>query len=96
MTQEKDEQTSRDATPPRGEDVTAGKGRRDEVGKTGIYPGTGPFPEGETPILTPADISKPREPKEDGVRFSGPLKGSERLPGEGNGSDEPESDLVPD
>lgn len=29
------------------EDVTAGKGRKDEVGHTGIYPATGPYPEGD-------------------------------------------------
>ena len=44
---------------PKAQDVTAGKGRRDEVGKTGIYPSTGPFPEGDAPILTPADINQP-------------------------------------
>ena len=30
------------------EDVTARKGRREEVGHTGIYPATGPYPEGDS------------------------------------------------
>jgi len=47
-----------------GQDVTAGAGRRDEVGKTGIYPATGPYPKGEAEILTPKDINRGREQEE--------------------------------
>jgi len=48
-----------------GQDVTAGAGRRDEVGKTGIYPATGPYPDGELNIRTPAEINKGQERKEE-------------------------------
>ena len=41
-----------------GQDVTAGAGRRDEVGRTGVYPATGPYPEGEVEIVTPGEINK--------------------------------------
>jgi len=30
-----------------------GQGRRDEVGHTGVYPGSGPYPEGQSEIRTP-------------------------------------------
>jgi hypothetical protein len=40
------------------EDVTAGKGRKDEVGHTGIYPATGPYPEGDAEIITPGEINR--------------------------------------
>jgi hypothetical protein len=39
------------------QDVTGGKGRKDEVGRSGIYPATGPYPDGETPVITPAEIN---------------------------------------
>ncbi len=39
------------------EDLTGGKGRKDEVGRSGIYPATGPYPKGKTPVITPADIN---------------------------------------
>ena len=32
------------------EDVTAGEGRKDEVGHSGIYPATGPYPQGDAEI----------------------------------------------
>jgi hypothetical protein len=41
-----------------GQDVTAGAGRRDEVGKTGVYPATGPYPEGDVEVVTPDEINK--------------------------------------
>lgn len=41
-----------------GQDVTAGAGRRDEVGKTGVYPATGPYPEGDVEIITPEAINR--------------------------------------
>jgi hypothetical protein len=39
------------------EHVTGGAGRKDEVGRTGIYPATGPYPEGDAPIITPGEIN---------------------------------------
>ncbi len=78
------------------QDVTAGKGRRDEVGKTGIYPSSGPRPEGPVPILTPGDINEPRDHKDRGVERSDELKNSERLPRKGNELDKPESDKLGD
>lgn len=41
------------AAPDRGtqrQDVRAGKGRRDEVGRSGIYPASGPLPEGDVEL----------------------------------------------
>jgi hypothetical protein len=77
----------------KGQDVTAGKGRRDEVGKTGIYPISGPFPEGDAPIITPADINESHDTKTPGVHRSEDLKGAERLPRKG---DDTNSDLRTD
>lgn len=61
MTQQDSEKPSREPDEPQGQDVTAGKGRRDEVGRTGIYPSTGPFPEGDAPVITPGDINTPHK-----------------------------------
>src|SRR5215217_8173870 len=33
-----------------------GQGRRDEVGRTGVYPGSGPYPEGSAEVRTPGDF----------------------------------------
>ncbi len=33
-----------------------GRGRIDEVGRTGVYPGSGPYPAGEAEIRTPASF----------------------------------------
>ena len=96
MTQQHEERTSRDTSARQGQDVTAGKGRRDEVGKTGIYPISGPFPEGDAPIITPADINEPHHTKKPGVHRSDELKGAERLPRKGNETDKPDSDLLTD
>ncbi len=30
-----------------------GQGRKDEVGRTGVYPGSGPYPPGEAEVRTP-------------------------------------------
>lgn len=76
------------------EDVTAGKGRRDEVGKTGIYPATGPYPEGDAEIVTPGDINSAESDAE--VEQSEDLKGAERLPRKGNEEDKPASDRLGD
>jgi len=74
------------------EDVTAGKGRKDEVGHTGIYPATGPYPEGDAEIITPGEInsgatgegSAPRDDPRSITRESG--LGSE--------TDKPENDAL--
>ena len=39
------------------ENVRGGAGRKDEVGRTGIYPATGPYPEGDAAIITPGEIN---------------------------------------
>ena len=39
------------------EDLTGGKGRKDDVGRSGIYPATGPYPKGKAPVITPAEIN---------------------------------------
>ena len=90
---------SRDA-----QDVTAGKGRRDEVGRTGIYPSSGPRPEGDAPMVTqgemgrggprnvPAPVSQDRGGP--GVERNEALRGAERLPRKGNEMDKPDSDRL--
>jgi hypothetical protein len=35
-----------------------GAGRRDEVGGSGVYPATGPFPEGDAEVKTPGSWGK--------------------------------------
>lgn len=95
MTEQQREKTSPESTP-RGQDVTAGKGRRDEVGHTGIYPASGPFPEGTPDILTPADINKPHGRGGSGVQQSEAIKGSERLPRRGDEMDKLDSDQLTD
>ena len=39
------------------ENVRGGAGRKDEVGHTGIYPATGPYPDGDVSIITPGEIN---------------------------------------
>jgi hypothetical protein len=78
------------------DELRGGKGRRDEVGKTGIYPATGPYPEGEAPIVTPGDINAGTGPQGPGVEVNEDLKSSERLPRKGNEEDKPESDRLSD
>jgi hypothetical protein len=39
------------------ENVRGGAGRKDEVGRSGIYPATGPYPDGDAPIITPGEIN---------------------------------------
>jgi len=61
------------------EDVTAGKGRKDEVGRSGIYPATGPYPEGDAEIITPGEINLDTNREGPGVQQNDELKGAERL-----------------
>jgi hypothetical protein len=68
------------------QDVTAGKGRRDEVGHTGIYPATGPHPEG-IPVRTPGDINEGSPGGGPGVERAEDLKNVERLPRKGDDAD---------
>jgi hypothetical protein len=49
------------AEQKRGQDVTAGADRRDDVGQNGVYPATGPYPEGEVEILTPGELNGPHD-----------------------------------
>jgi hypothetical protein len=42
------EKPDRDSGQPGG-----GRGRIDEVGRTGVYPGTGPYPPGDAEVRTP-------------------------------------------
>ena len=39
--------------------------KRDEVGKTGIYPATGPYPPGEVEVITPEEINRGETGEED-------------------------------
>jgi hypothetical protein len=39
-----------------GTDVTAGKGRKDEVGRSGIYPASGGNPPADAEIITPGEL----------------------------------------
>ena len=66
------------------QDVTAGKGRRDEVGHTGIYPAGGPLPEGDVPVITPGDINKGHSSQASRVEQDDELKNAERLPRKGD------------
>lgn len=85
MDKENRERSGRRDRAQQGQDVTAGKGRRDEVGKNGIYPSSGPFPEGESPsTLTPGEINTPRTRKSSEVHRSDELKGAERFPRKGD------------
>lgn len=71
------------------EDVTAGKGRTDEVGRSGIYPATGPYPEGDAAVITPAEINRATARDARGIQQSDALKGAERFPRMGNEEDKP-------
>ena len=79
------------------EDVKAGKGRKDEVGHTGVYPATGPYPEKDAEIITPSEINQgPSVHDGPGVERNEALKGTQRQPRLGNEEDKPDSDaLVP-
>ena len=70
------------------EDVTAGKGRKDEVGRSGIYPATGPYPEGDAEVITPGEINQERNREVPGVQQSDELKGARRSPRFGNEEDQ--------
>jgi hypothetical protein len=61
--------------------------RRDEVGRSGIYPGSGPYPEGEAEVITPGEINRDRTADESAVEQSDELKGTERLPRKGDEAD---------
>jgi hypothetical protein len=76
------------------DDVRGGKGRRDEVGHSGIYPATGPYPEREAPVITPAEINKARSSSGPGVQQNDALKGAERSPRLGNEEDKPDNDAL--
>jgi hypothetical protein len=78
------------------EDVTAGKGRKDEVGRTGIYPATGPYPEGDAEVITPGEINQSTNREGPSVQQNDELKGAQRSPRLGNEEDKPYSDALGD
>jgi hypothetical protein len=78
------------------EDVTAGKGRKDEVGRSGIYPATGPYPEGDTEVITPGEINQDMNREGPGVQQNDELKGARRSARLGNEEDKPYSDALGD
>jgi hypothetical protein len=52
--------------PAEADDVTAGKGRRDEVGRSGIYPASGPLPEHDAEVVSPGELGhRPRHGETD-------------------------------
>ena len=56
-----DDVEERDSVEPaQGTDVTAGKGRRDEVGHTGIYPPGVDVPD-DTEVITPGELGRRKE-----------------------------------
>jgi hypothetical protein len=74
-------------------DVRGGKGRRDEVGRTPVYPATGPYPDDAT-VITPGEInsrtaSRTRNEHAE-VHVSDELKGAERYPRRGDEEMEPD------
>jgi hypothetical protein len=69
-------------------DVTAGAGRRDEVGKTGIYPATAPDAPPDAEVRTPGDINS----QDKQVRQDSGLRGAERLERPGTEPDKPDID----
>ncbi|MBI2203591.1 MAG: hypothetical protein HYU41_07060 [Candidatus Rokubacteria bacterium] len=51
-----DEDDARESGRPGG-----GKGRRDEVGRTGVYPASGPLPPGDAPVQEQGTFGHPEE-----------------------------------
>jgi hypothetical protein len=76
------------------DDLRGGAGRKDEVGRSGIYPATGPYPEGDVPVITPGEINKSPEPTGPGVLQNDELKNVERLPRFGDEEDLPDNDAL--
>ena len=75
------------------EDVTADKGRKDEVGRSGIYPASGPYPEGNAEVITPGEINREHRRDTPSVQQSDDLKNAERLPRRGD-EDPSENDAL--
>lgn len=76
------------------QDVTRGGGRKDEVGHTGIYPATGPYPDGDAPVITPDEINRRGNLRGPGVEQNEDLKNAERMPRIGNEEDLPDNDAL--
>ncbi len=57
-----------------------GKGRRDEVGRSGIYPASGPAPSGDAPILTPGELVHHGGPEDKGAQQPPPGASEEGPP----------------
>lgn len=45
-----------------------GKGRKDEVGRTGIYPASGPYPPGDAEVRGQGELAHPEERGRSGAR----------------------------
>ena len=67
-----------------GQDVTAGRGRRDEVGRSGIHPASGPLPPGDVPVRGQEELGHPESRPQQGVRQDEHLRGAERRPRRGD------------
>lgn len=75
------------------ENVTGGKRRKDEVGRSGIYPATGPYPEGDVDVITPGETNQYVHGRP-AVQQSDELTGAKRQPRLGNEEDKPASDAL--
>ena len=76
------------------EDVTAGRGRKDEVGRSGIYPATGPYPDRDAEVITPGEINQDTHREGPGVQQNDELIGAERRPRLGNEEDKAVSESL--
>jgi hypothetical protein len=74
--------------------IRGGAGRKDEVGRTGIYPATGPYPTHDVPIVTPDTLNRGGSTHQPSSGVDEHLKGAERQPRRGNEEDMPDSDAL--
>ena len=75
------------------ENVTGGKRRKDEVGRSGIYPGSGPYPD-DAEVVTPGEINKGRHREGPGVERNKDFKESSQQPPRGNEDEQPDNDAL--
>jgi hypothetical protein len=61
--------------------------QKDDVGRSGIYPATGPHPENAEPI-TPGAINEGRTGRRKGIHHDEQIKNAERHPRKGDDIDE--------
>ena len=62
--------------------------RRDEGNQSGIYPGSGAYPQDDAQFITPGEIDRDQNADAPGVEQSDELKDSERLPRKGDDIEE--------